>query len=402
MPFCSKRAARRKPALLAGSSAAFTALTRPDAVLYCFAIPIGYVICRFAVPNTPRPSRRKFSAFFASLIVPILAYVVARRVYFGYWLPNTYFAKRGTSSRYLLNPEKWEGLFRAAWGPATTPLALVLLAAILFVARRRAWNTYLAMIAAYLGIAAMSYVLLPADWMPEYRFATPFFPLLSVMLYETCWLVSTHSQGLARRSVAALLLATLAAATSLSAVNFGVRSRCFASSPTVPLSLIETVFGRGMDCVANAMHIENASMLVPSIGGAFLHSRTRVIDLAGLCDASIARELPFRPNAFHEYVFNVVKPTFIHFNGPWTGWASLYRDPRLLRDYMWAGTGEAEIPLSQKLQIQTDSRRLRSAYRRARSSGLNESGSLQRLMSACQAHLLAQRQYLARPARTRP
>jgi hypothetical protein len=37
--------------------------------------------------------------------------------------------------------------------------------------------------------------------------------------------------------------------------------------------------------------------------------------------------------AFHDYVFEDVRPTFIHVHGSWAGWAALHEDPRLARDY---------------------------------------------------------------------
>jgi len=40
------------------------------------------------------------------------------------------------------------------------------------------------------------------------------------------------------------------------------------------------------------------------------------------------------PPAFHEYVLESARPTFIHFHGSWGVAAALHSDPRFARDYV--------------------------------------------------------------------
>jgi hypothetical protein len=66
-----------------------------------------------------------------------------------------------------------------------------------------------------------------------------------------------------------------------------------------------------------------------------LKSRLRIFDLGGLCDERIARALSSRQLAdLHRYVFEEMRPTFIHTHGEFTRVGRLYEDPRFERDYV--------------------------------------------------------------------
>lgn len=80
--------------------------------------------------------------------------------------------------------------------------------------------------------------------------------------------------------------------------------------------------------------MENPSFLVPDIGGTLYYSNLRIIDLAGLCDKTIAKTRRYNLSAFHEYVFEDVKPTIIHIHGYFTAVSRLDEDERFTRDYV--------------------------------------------------------------------
>jgi len=56
--------------------------------------------------------------------------------------------------------------------------------------------------------------------------------------------------------------------------------------------------------------------------------------MARLTDATIARTLRKKQKAFHDYIFETAKPTFIHMHGNWTYAADLASDDRFRRDYV--------------------------------------------------------------------
>jgi hypothetical protein len=75
-------------------------------------------------------------------------------------------------------------------------------------------------------------------------------------------------------------------------------------------------------------------VLLPDVGGMLLWSKLRVVDLAGLCDVTLARTLFRDPEAARAYVFGERRPTFIHAADIWAKAASLEADPRFAADYV--------------------------------------------------------------------
>jgi hypothetical protein len=116
---------------------------------------------------------------------------------------------------------------------------------------------------------------------------------------------------------------------------FAARTLSFASDPTVPLDEIAAFDGDGFNRLAEVAGVTHASLLTPDLGGTLLKSRLRVFDLGGLCDERIARAMSNgQLNDLHRYVFEEVRPTFIHTHGRFTDATRLNDDPRFERDYV--------------------------------------------------------------------
>ena len=101
------------------------------------------------------------------------------------------------------------------------------------------------------------------------------------------------------------------------------------------------MFGARFNDYARRFGIENGSILLPDVGGTLYLSELRVYDLAGLCDRRIARLLGHGregysrdQRGFYDYVFEEIRPTFIHTHAKWTHMAALDEDPRFRRDYL--------------------------------------------------------------------
>jgi hypothetical protein len=77
-------------------------------------------------------------------------------------------------------------------------------------------------------------------------------------------------------------------------------------------------------------------VLLPDVGGMLYYSDLRVYDIAGLTDRTVAQTLGTHINraAFHDYVFDQIKPTFIHTHGFWSAHAKLAQDERFAADYV--------------------------------------------------------------------
>ncbi len=321
-----------KLALFAGLIAAGLALTRPEGMLFAVLFPLALVFSstRRLAPLGP---------YLAALALPVAAHLAMRLAWFGAWLPNTYAAKGGPTLDTLVRLATLDTplvhsaftLFRATLGAPGPWIALGSLAAIAYLAGRRALRRETLFLFGAALFGALPYLLLPPDWMPELRFATPFFPValafLAVIASDLGHLIPTDRRRLARAILAPVTLLFVLATTI-------PRSVGFAANPTVPFATVEQRYGRDTNRFADQLGIREGSILLPDIGGALWRSRLTVYDLVGLANPEIARTLGKDDRAFHDYVFGTLQPTFIHIHHYWTLRAKLDLDPRFARDYL--------------------------------------------------------------------
>ncbi|MEA2562990.1 MAG: hypothetical protein QOH06_4494 [Acidobacteriota bacterium] len=320
--------------LAAGAVAAGLALTRPDGILFAGLYPL--LTLTTGKGGWSRAFR--YGAVFALLLGGFLLF---RWSYFGDLYPNTFYAKGGPNAKvYLdlvtLQPKmtaKAIELFESVAGPGNVLLPVALLAGTAFLIGRGrfAWKHGVLLAFAYFG--AVPFLLLPFDWMEEYRFGTPFFPFLYAYAVT---LAASLGEMLfpdpARRRLPALVAGL--AAVGLSLGLFAGRSVLFAAAPTVSFQEVVEKFGLRYNRYADLLELERPSILLPDVGGTLWVSRLRVYDLVGLTDRTIARTLEKDPEAFYTYIFDEAKPTFIHLHHYWTLQAGFDYDPRFQRDYI--------------------------------------------------------------------
>lgn len=319
--------------LAAGAVAAGIAMTRPDGALFAALYPLLTLIqSRSGVVS-------RWIRYGIALALVLGGFVLFRWTYFGQLFPNTYFAKGGPSPEayvdlLTLQPPMMGKVFDlfesvAERGNVLLLAALVAGTAFLIGARRFRWGHGVLLAFAYFGAAP--YLLLPNDWMPEFRFATPFLPFLYA--YGIALAASLLEMlPLEHRRLPAL--AGGLAAVGLSLALFAPRTVLFAAAPTVPFEEIVWRFGLRYNRFADLLGERQASILLPDVGGTLWTSRLRVYDLAGLTDSVIARTLDKDPDAFYDYIFEHAKPTFIHTHHYWTLKAGFDYDPRFARDYL--------------------------------------------------------------------
>lgn len=345
----------------AGAVAAGIALTRPDGMLYAGLYPL------LTLGAEGRPLRigaaaGRIARFAAVFIVLYGGFLAFRFAYFGDLQANTYYAKSASMSTLLaqlLDPtsplwlrlrEPVESMTGHGGELLVSLLAAVALA--LACARRLRWAHAASL--AFAGCAALIYILLPGDWMREFRFATPFYPFAyagAALLTATLGRELFEAQGLRKGAVAV----AAGAALGWTVLLFVPRTQAYAAEPALPFSVIEERIGRRYNRFAEMLDLPaDASYLGPDIGGALWRSHLRIYDLAGLTDRTVARTLNRDPQAFHEYVFAEARPTFILIHGRWGLVAGLNRDPRFRRDYVplciERHPGERTIPPGDQLQ----------------------------------------------------
>ncbi len=326
-------------ALAAGAVAAGIALTRPDGLVYAGLYPLLTLFAE-GRPVRMRPAATRIGLYGVAFLLLFGGYLAFRGLYFGDLVPNTYHAKGGPTAEMVsdlvtLRPPMVRDLvdlMRSAAGLGGGAILVALLMSAAFLAGRRRLRWGHGALLAFTACAAAAYLLLPRDWMEEYRFATPFYPflfataaLLAASLGEELLPASARRQA----GRAGILVAV-----GLSLAVFIPRSLLFAASPTVPFAEVLHDYGLRFNRFADLLGLEEGSFLLPDIGGTLWASRLRVYDLAGLTDASIARALGKDQKALHDYIFEQARPTFIHIHHYWTAAGALDLDPRFRRDYL--------------------------------------------------------------------
>ncbi|UCF62311.1 MAG: hypothetical protein JSV37_06340 [Anaerolineaceae bacterium] len=313
----------KRIAVLAGCLAAAIAITRPEGILYAIAFPVLH--------------RRLVKAYLAPLLLLLSGFLAFRFIYFGDLLPNTYYMKMQggfLSWNWLLEQiYKSYDLADAFWGGARVIVFIGLASSVVYLARahgiyRNHWIVFL-----FVAISLISFYFLPSDWMGEYRLASPIFPfvyLLIAMILLDVFLISK-----VRHRDANLILGGILGAWLLvgAVAVYLPRSRQFSQEPTVSFWGVSADFKR-FEVYSESLDLTQVSVLLPDVGGPLYDFHLRVYDLAGLTDSTIARTINKNQEAFYDYVFDMIRPTFIHLHGKWTYLANLEADPRFRRDYL--------------------------------------------------------------------
>ncbi len=312
-----------KVAIWSGVLVAFAALTRPEGLIYGGAYPL-VVLFQLRKPLLGRSVKFILLSVLA-FAVPFGAYLTWRIAEFGRLLANPSIAKGqglpGLSA--LKQPFELVGYSGVA---GVIVLALVIGYALV----RAEWRRSLIALMVPLALGIIAYGVMVPDWMAQYRFATPIWILAA--------LAGTLAAGeLLRRARVVLrtvVVLVVVAAAIPSGMGFASASEKFQEIPTVPACLIADRFGRGFNTFADILELKQASLLLPDLGGSSMTSRLHLVDMAGLVEADIAdfvkkNDIP----GLRDYVFDQVKPTFIHSWGPWAAGNGITVDPRIDRDY---------------------------------------------------------------------
>ncbi|GLY63985.1 hypothetical protein [Amycolatopsis taiwanensis] len=311
-------------ALLAGVLAAVAALTRPDGAIYAATYAL-VVLCQL------RRSTLKSSVGYAALslvgfAVPYGSYLTWRFFEFDRLVPNTAVAK-GQHFPGVSTLARTGDL--VGYAGALAVLVLVLIVGIAL-ARASALRAGLITLMVPLGLGVVAYAVLERDWMGQYRFATPVWVLATLIGALATAEVVRRTRGRVRVLVPLALVVAMIPSLAV----FAGTVRDFRAKPTIPMCYIADRFGRVFNQYADILGLDQASLLEPDLGGSSMTSRLNIVDMAGLVDAKIADFYHDHDMAgLRDYVFNDVKPTFIHSRGPWGPGNGIARDSRLATDY---------------------------------------------------------------------
>ena len=305
-------------AVTAGLLAAAAALTRPEGFIFALLWPSALLLQAMRERQLPIDTMRMCMAYGLAAALPFVAYKGIAFLYFGSFLPNTYYAKGAPSTGAIVDllslqqsvVHKTIDILTAPFGRMWLAASLFFAPVIIVVAAKRFQGSLLFMVGAT-GLGYLVFLLLPTDWMPEFRFGTPFLVLFYPTLISLIWIAGQSipsNRLLTRQMPAVFAIATLATAGLL---NHYVRFERFYHAPTAPFSVVANLYGERFNRAAQILGIKDGSFLLPDMGGTLFYSELEIYDLAGLTDATIARTLWTDKPSLRTYIFDEVKPTLI-------------------------------------------------------------------------------------------
>jgi hypothetical protein len=311
--------------LTSGLVLAGLALTRPETPLFVLVAALLWAI--WLVGARRRPGRPE-ATLVGVLALISCAYLAFRWAYFARLLPNTYFAKQHWNFRadqYLL------GFVRAYPLPLTVSAILGAVGLTSPSARRPA---SLALAFLLCGVAFVWVV--KGDWMAQWRFLGPFWPMLGILVGAGLCAIAERA---ARASlpfprpvvplVASLGILGVAVPAQLSRVDSARRDAGF------PATFVRDNALRLRQRLRD-MGVEQARVGLADIGGTGLALRgDRVLDVAGLADYALAAQGGNIP-AMEDYLVGEGLPDVVDAHGPSGHLGSFHR---LMRHYRAIGGG---------------------------------------------------------------
>jgi hypothetical protein len=306
-------------------------ITRPEGIYFAAALPLSLL----AIEANLKAKINYLLNFSLVLLIPIIAFLLFRYLYFHDWLPNTYYAKGRHHAFAVFDLahaiKKFRYLSFSIGGRGAVFLLLFSGFMIPFLGLYY-WkkNKTAVVLVIFYILSFFHFMLLPDDWMRELRFATPFiifvFPYLSVLLF----FISERFKWMNYKLVVGFCTVYIL----YSAYHFYNRSQQFAQKPTVPFGYVKRTFADVFNSYSVRLNLHDASVLLPDVGATLFYSKIKVYDAAGLCDRTIGRTIYADANFLHDYIFETIKPTFIHLHSTWSARINADDDERFRRDYL--------------------------------------------------------------------
>jgi hypothetical protein len=337
---------RRGLASKLGILTGLAAITRPEGILFILVFPL-YLLLEKAIQGQDKgwelkKITRDFGRFLLPFIVIFGGYFIFRVIYFQDILPNTFYAKGENAFsliRWLrlitLHESRFEKILQIVemvlGRLAVLGLLYLVISLTHFLSTRRFLLYQWAALILFLP-GALAYVMLPADWMGEFRFATTVIPVFYIFLVQTgeAWLKYVPIRSTWKPWILGFILLAFLGIN----VNRHIRrTQIFAVNPPTPFLTIVQLYGERYNRYAEVLELDDASILLPDMGGTLYYSNLTVYDLGALTDRTIARTLRHDTEAFHDYVFEEIKPTFIVMYSGWAQFAEFDKDARFRQDY---------------------------------------------------------------------
>ena len=248
---------------------ALAALTRPEGALVA-----GVMSAVLLVQLAPTAAgRRAWVRWTGAFLVVFLSYFFWRWQYYGFLLPNTFYAKVDTGGSQIVRGLRYLSAFGAAIGPWLV-LPLVGLATVR--------SKPLALLASFVAAQAAFVVFVGGDGLPMHRF---FVPMLGVLFLLVAWGTDVLLTRIAASRAMRLITASLLAFTCAYAARAGfVGPEYLYVKQDVAETAAWAEIGRWFHDNADP----KGSIAVVPAGAIPYYSRLRTLDMLGLNDVTIA------------------------------------------------------------------------------------------------------------------
>ncbi len=263
------------------------ALTRPEGALFLGLVVAHFVLRRLFAPvigcqmsSGGRAWRRAF-ALLVPFVVLVAPLYVWRLGYYGYFFPNTFYAKTGLSSSYLKSGIDYLVSFYRAYG--FWGLGLLFPLAVVVKYRSRAPLPALSLALLVIVVHALYTVSVGGDVLRIHRFFVPVYLLYYFILAEGLWLLKIP------RPVVPAILSGLAVLTFWGPFTPGKSVRREINhNKYLEKGLVQKMKATGLWLNANLS--EQDWFCCTTIGAVGYFSDRNLVDMLGLTDAIVAHE----------------------------------------------------------------------------------------------------------------
>jgi hypothetical protein len=314
-------------------------LTRPEGFGFFLIVIVLHLIK--SKNNTRKiPIRQAILATLIFFIIPFAIYFLLRFSYFGYFLPNTYYAKTGGGIFQWIRGLAYILYFCLHFLLPAVPLLTILLwisteklktKVVIQEIRLKIKNDIRAYaIFIFLSVClfySVYIIYIGGDYMAMYRFFVPILPLIYLLITECYNIISTRSSSIIKRNLAFILLiffilGTIIQSTPLDKFIFAKSIRQHGQYQGVLFERWHsnrlTVLGKFFD---NYKTTPDESIATDAVGAIAYYSGLKAYDYHGLVDPYVAHlEIENLGKGFpgHEkkdFVYILSKrPTFLMFN----------------------------------------------------------------------------------------
>ena len=283
-------------------------LLRPETPLIVGCVGLAYLSDVF---SKKRASQRKrdFLALSAKSLWPLAvlpvvtgaALLTFRLIYFGDPLPNPYYAKASSAQFIsLLNVAGGGWDYIISWATAN---GFLLLIPVIGLCRWPKLSLPMKVLVGILAGQVTFIVFASGDWMSTWRFISPMIPLLAV-LSAYAWANLPVSPSFGKRVVVPLVLVGLLSLLSARQLVL------FSAKPSTPY-LEVAAQGHAFATLAEKLNIEDPTLAYHDAGGVSYSANLDLIDLAGLGNRFIAKNMYTQPEKVTEYILEKRRPDFV-------------------------------------------------------------------------------------------